>query len=60
MASAEEETSATLAEKRVSFKNAKGEQIVGILVDTSSEVSPGQLQDRMFTFCCHCFPLLTF
>ena len=34
---------ATRAEKRVSFKNAKGEQIIGILGDTGSKVSPAHL-----------------
>ena len=54
MASAAEENSATLAEKRVSFKNAKGEQIVGILVDTDSKVNPGYSQGHVCTSCCHC------
>ena len=43
MALSAEANSATWAEKRVSFKNAKGEQIIGILADTGSEVSPGHL-----------------
>ena len=43
MALSAEANSVTWAEKSVSFKNAKGEQIIGILVDTGSEVSPGHL-----------------
>ena len=43
MALSAEANPATWAEKRVSFKNAKGEQIIGILGDTGSEVSPGHL-----------------
>ncbi|CAK0786160.1 hypothetical protein CVIRNUC_009373 [Coccomyxa viridis] len=37
MALSAEANTATWAEKRVSFKNAKGEQIIGISVDTGSE-----------------------
>lgn len=47
MALSAEANTATWAEKRVSFKNAKGEQIIGISVDTGSEVSPGHLQEDL-------------
>ncbi len=38
-----------MAEKRVTFKNDKGEQIVGILHDTGSEVATFKMHARSYT-----------